>query len=122
MGLLATTFFCVGSEPDTTVTTLICNGNTYLQDDPFGDSVAYVLADLMNVTPSQQGFNYYTVSPYPTAVAYGHATCSQSLANSECANCLATARGTLSTTCGGHIGGQVGMVDCGMRFEDYSFS
>ncbi|XP_073291596.1 antifungal protein ginkbilobin-like protein [Primulina huaijiensis] len=124
MGLLATTFSCVGSEPkpNTSVTTLICNGDTYPQGDPFDDSVAYVLADLMNVTPSQQGYNYYAVSPYPAGVAYGHATCSLKLANSECANCLATARGTLSTTCGGHIGGQVEMVDCGMRFENYSFT
>ncbi|XP_073152604.1 antifungal protein ginkbilobin-like protein [Henckelia pumila] len=117
--LLATTFSCVESEPNTSVQTLICNGDTYPPGDPFGDSVAYVLADLMNVTPSQQGYDYYAVSPYPTAVAYGHATCSQKLANSECANCMATARGTVSTICGGHIGGQVEMVDCGMSYRDF---
>ncbi|KAL0391018.1 UNVERIFIED_CONTAM: hypothetical protein Scaly_0458900 [Sesamum calycinum] len=70
----------------------------------------------MNVAPSQQPYDYYTVSPYPTSPAYGHATCSQALANSECANCLASARGTVSSACAGSVGGQVGMVDCSMRF------
>ncbi|KAG8370718.1 hypothetical protein BUALT_Bualt13G0012400 [Buddleja alternifolia] len=122
IGLLATTFFPVAkSDPNTNVDTIACNINTYAENDPFGDSVAYVLADLMNVAPSQQGYNYYTVSPYPTSVAYGHATCSQSLANSECANCLATARGTVSSSCASRVGGQVALVDCGMRFYQIKF-
>ncbi|KAK4408061.1 hypothetical protein Sango_0387100 [Sesamum angolense] len=116
------TLSVVKSDPDTSVNSIICNTQYYSGDDPFGNSVAYVLADLMNVAPSQQPYDYYTVSPYPTSPAYGHATCSQALANSACANCLASARGTVSSACAGSVGGQVGMVDCSMRYENYPFA
>ncbi|KAL0418752.1 UNVERIFIED_CONTAM: hypothetical protein Sradi_1288700 [Sesamum radiatum] len=123
MIIMATaTLSVVKNDPDTSINSIICNTQYYSGDDPFGNSVAYVVADLMNVAPSQQPYDYYTVSPYPTSPAYGHATCSQALANSECANCLASARGTVSSACAGSVGGQVGMVDCSMRYENYPFA
>ncbi|KAL9142855.1 hypothetical protein ABFS82_14G198400 [Erythranthe guttata] len=115
-------FTVVKNEPHTTLNYRTCSLQTYAQNDPFADSVAYVFADLMNLTPSQQGYNRYTVSPYPRSTAFGHATCNQSLANSDCATCLVAARATLSTTCGGYTGGQVGMANCTMRYENYPFA
>ncbi|XP_073138360.1 antifungal protein ginkbilobin-like protein [Henckelia pumila] len=122
IGLLAISFSAVKSHPNTTVQTIICNAYTYAKIDPFGKSVAYVLADTMNVTPSIKGYDYYTVSPYPTAIAYGHATCNVKLPRSQCARCLVAARGTVSSSCANRIGGQVTMVDCSMRYENYEFA
>ncbi|KAL2535378.1 Antifungal protein ginkbilobin-2 [Forsythia ovata] len=113
--------YTVKSEPNTSVSGLTCNGNSYAEGDPFGNSVTYVLFDLMNVTPSQQGFDYRATSPYSTAVAYGHATCNQALSNNDCANCLISAKATLDSYCSGRIGGQTELVDCAMRFENYYF-
>ncbi|XP_075475748.1 antifungal protein ginkbilobin-like protein [Primulina tabacum] len=122
MGILAaSSFSAVESRPDTTVQSLICNLNSYSPNGPFASSVAYVLADLTNVTPTQQGYNYYTVSPFKP-IAYGHATCSVKLGNSECVSCLIAARGDVSRFCANRIGGQVTMVDCSMRYENYAFA
>ncbi|CAI9781163.1 unnamed protein product [Fraxinus pennsylvanica] len=111
----------VKGGPNTSINVLGCNVNSYAEGDPFGNSVTYVLFDLMNVTPSQQGFDYRATSPYSTAVAYGHATCSRALSNNDCANCLVSAKATLESNCGGRIGGQTKLVDCTMRFENYYF-
>ncbi|KAL2236494.1 antifungal protein ginkbilobin-2 [Sesamum indicum] len=109
------------SEPNTNVNLLWCNENGYAEEDPYADSVAYVLADLMNVTPSRQGFDYSTVSPYGTAVSYGHATCNTGLSNNDCANCLVAAKASVSSSCLNSVGGRVAMVDCAMRYENYPF-
>ncbi|PIN03058.1 hypothetical protein CDL12_24414 [Handroanthus impetiginosus] len=109
------------SEPNTNVNLLWCNDNSYSQEDPYGNSVAYVLADLMNVTPTQQGFDYHTVSLYAEAVSYGHATCNTALSNNDCANCLVSAKASVNDVCANRIGGRVEMVDCTMRYENYSF-
>ncbi|WMV22877.1 hypothetical protein MTR67_016262 [Solanum verrucosum] len=64
-------------------------------------------------------------SPYPNddLLAYGHATCRSNIASSDnCAICVSLARAYLMTTCDGRIGGQVKLVGCSMRYEQYSFS
>ncbi|KAK4441679.1 hypothetical protein Salat_0502800 [Sesamum alatum] len=109
------------SEPNTNVNLLWCNENGYAEEDPYANSVAYVLADLMNVTPSRQAFDYSTLSPYATAVSYGHATCNTALSNNDCANCLAAGKASVSSGCLNSVGGRVEMVDCAMRYENYPF-
>lgn len=113
-------FLVAKSDPNTSVNLSRCNANYYSQEDPYANSVDYVLADLMNVTPNH-GFDYYTQSPYATAVSYGHATCNAALSYNDCANCLVAAKATVTTDCANRIGGAVEMVDCSMRYENYSF-
>ncbi|WMV24269.1 hypothetical protein MTR67_017654 [Solanum verrucosum] len=88
----------------------------------FAKSLAYVLEALQNETPISQGYNYYVISPYPNdALAYGHATCTSSLINSDCATCANYAKSYLITACDRGIGAQIELVDCSMRYEQYSF-
>ncbi|KAI3460872.1 hypothetical protein Pfo_017535 [Paulownia fortunei] len=108
------------SDPNTNVNLLWCNANGYAQGSPYANSVDYVLADLMNVTPNH-GFDYRTQSPYAAAVSYGHATCNTALSYSDCANCLVGAKATVSSGCPNSVGGRVEMVDCAMRYENYPF-
>lgn len=113
-------FLVAKSDPNTSVYLLLCNENTYAQGDDYANSVAYVLADLMNVTPNH-GYDYTTQSPYADAVCYGHATCNTALSYSDCADCMIAARAAVTSGCTNSIGAQVGMVDCSIRYESYSF-
>lgn len=82
-----------------------CNGYTYDKNDPFADSLYYVLVGLENETP-KQGYDYYITSPYPNdALAYGHASRTSTVAFSDCDFCVKLARAYLMTVCGGRIGG-----------------
>lgn len=113
--------YTVKGGPNASINVLICNVKSQAEGDPFWSSVTYVLFDLMNVTPSQQGFDYSTTSPYSTTVAYGRTTCSCDLSNNDSTNCLVSAKETLKTNCGGWLGCQMELVDCSMRFEYYYF-
>lgn len=113
-------FLVANSTPDTTTQYLACNTNTYSPDDPYANSVAYVLADLMNVTPNH-GYDYYTQSPSAEAVSYGHGTCNTALSYNDCADCVEAARDALTSNCANRIGGTVNMVDCTMRYEQQPF-
>ncbi|XP_022856190.1 uncharacterized protein LOC111377344 [Olea europaea var. sylvestris] len=93
--------YTVKGGPNASINVLICNVKSQAEGDPFWSSVTYVLFDLMNVTPSQQGFDYSTTSPYSTTVAYGRTTCSCDLSNNDSTNCLVSAKETLKTNCGG---------------------
>lgn len=109
------------SDPNTSVNLLWCNAYGYLQGSTYADSVAYVLADLVDATSAQQSFDYSTLSPYAAAVSHGHATCNTALSNNHCADCLIAARATLTSGCHNSIGGRVEMVDCAIRYENYPF-
>ncbi|KAL3753290.1 hypothetical protein ACJRO7_000649 [Eucalyptus globulus] len=85
-------FYIVQGAPNTNITYRGCNGGTYSSNDPYADSVAYVLADMATVTPNHANDNYYTASPYPTAAAYGHAPCNPALSFSDCGICVSAAK------------------------------
>ncbi|KAM3338930.1 hypothetical protein P3S68_031016 [Capsicum galapagoense] len=122
IGFLGFTSFVI-SEPNMKVVNYICNGNKYDVSGPFAKSLAYVLEALQNETPISQGYDYYVTSPYPNdALAYGHATCNPSLINSDCATCANYAKFYLIDACDRGIGAQVELVDCSMRYEQYSFT
>ncbi|CAK7346612.1 unnamed protein product [Dovyalis caffra] len=92
------------SVPDTNVTTVLCNSGTYSKGDPFGISLDYVLAEIESVTPTNKNYDYYNISPYPNAFAYGHAACNQNLTSSDCTTCLGAAKTAMFATCQSRIG------------------
>ncbi|XP_008792989.3 antifungal protein ginkbilobin-like protein [Phoenix dactylifera] len=111
----------VRSAPNTNITSVLCNSGTYTAGDPFTISLAYVLSDLLAVTPSRKDHDYYNVSPFPNAFAYGHAACKANLAGGDCSVCLRSAKGVMNTTCGMAIGARSSLVDCAIRYEQYPF-
>lgn len=111
-------FLVAKSEPNTRVNVFLCNEVSYAQGDSYSNSVAYVLADLTNVTPNH-GYDYATKSPYAEAVCYGHAFCNVGL--NDCTDCLIAAQAAVSSSCPYTVGAQVEMVDCSIRYENYSF-
>lgn len=108
-------------KPNTTVKTVLCNSGTYTKGDPFTISLGYVLAELENVTPSRQGYDFHNISPYPNAFAYGHAACNQTLTSSDCGDCIAAAKTTMLGSCDGRIGARSVLYDCTIRYEQYPF-
>ncbi|KAL2238882.1 antifungal protein ginkbilobin-2 [Sesamum indicum] len=108
-------------KPNTTVKIVQCNIGTYTEGDPFTISLAYVLAELENVTPARQGYDFRDISPYPNAFAYGHAACNQTLTSSDCTACLSAARIAVLSSCDHRIGGRSVLYDCTIRYEQYPF-
>ena len=111
------------SSPNTTVISVLCNTNQYTRGDPFTISLAYVLNDLVENTPSSKGRDYYDISPFPNAFAYGHAACSinLNLTAADCSGCLLAAIAQLNATCGMRIGARAILADCSIRYEQYPF-
>ncbi|GLU03511.1 hypothetical protein SLE2022_207050 [Rubroshorea leprosula] len=116
--------FCsmVRSVPNTNVRTVLCNTGAYSSGDPFAISLAYVLTDLETVTPTRKGYDYFNISPYPNAFAYGHGACNQNLTSSDCTACLAAAKTSMFGTCQSRIGARSVLYDCTIRYEQYPFS
>ncbi|MFS7987478.1 putative Gnk2-like domain-containing protein [Helianthus anomalus] len=111
----------VQSAPNTNVISVLCNSGTYTKGDPFTISLAYILDELTNVTPSQKGYNYQNISPYPNAFAYGHASCNQNLTSTDCKTCLDAAEVNMLSGCIDAIGARATLNDCSIRYEQYPF-
>ncbi|OWM77898.1 hypothetical protein CDL15_Pgr018467 [Punica granatum] len=109
------------SLPDTTVQLVLCNSQAYSRGDPFGNSLTYVISDLELKTASMKDYNYYDISPYPNAFAYGHATCNQNLTSLDCGTCLDAAKSAMLGTCQDRIGARSVLRDCSIRYEQYPF-
>ncbi|KAK7336740.1 hypothetical protein VNO77_17286 [Canavalia gladiata] len=112
----------VDSIPDTTITNVLCNNGEYTFGDPFANSLSYVFMDLEKETPAQKNYDYYNISPYPNAFAYGHAACNLNLTSSGCKTCLGVAKTALFNTCQTpRIGARSVLHDCAIRYEQYPF-
>lgn len=112
----------VSSLPNTAVQTVLCNSGVYSKGDPFGVSLSYVVEELETATPRSKNYDYYNISPYPNAFAYGHAACSQNLTSSDCTTCLDAAKTTMFSTCQSRIGARSVLHDCTIRYEQYPFT
>ncbi|KAL6339696.1 hypothetical protein AAG906_034782 [Vitis piasezkii] len=105
----------VRSDPDTSVTLILCNGGGYTKGDPFATSLTYVVEDLEAKTPKRKGYNYHNISPYPNSFAYGYASCSQNLTSKDCSTCLSSAKTAMFGTCDNRIGARAVLHDCQIR-------
>ncbi|MED6131718.1 hypothetical protein PIB30_012421 [Stylosanthes scabra] len=108
--------------PNTNITSVLCNSGVYTSGDPFAISLSYVLEDLEEVTPTQETYDYYNISPYPNAFAYGHAACNnnmekkkKNLTSSDCKACLGVAKATILSSCEKRIGARSVLHDCTIR-------
>ncbi|XP_015950929.1 antifungal protein ginkbilobin-like protein [Arachis duranensis] len=115
--------------PNTNITPILCNSGVYTSGDPFAISLSYVLEELEEVTPTQKNYDYYNISPYPNAFAYGHAACNNNnnlkkttnLTSSDCKACLGVAKTTMLSSCEKRIGARSVLHDCTIRYEQYPF-
>lgn len=121
MGLLSS-MSLIRSTPNTEITSVLCNTGVYTSGDPFATSLAYVLEELQTKTSSHNKYNYYNISPYPNAFAYGHASCNQNLTSSDCTTCLGAAKTAMLGTCQSRIGARAVLRDCAIRYEQYPFT
>ncbi|WCJ21517.1 hypothetical protein M5689_003662 [Euphorbia peplus] len=112
----------VRSIPNTQIQSVLCNSGVYSKGDPFGVSLAYIVKDLQTATPTSHSFDYFNVSPYPNAFAFGHAVCNINLTtSSDCSTCLDAAKTALFSTCVSNIGARSVLSDCTIRYEQYPF-
>lgn len=112
----------IGGIPDTNIASVLCNQGVYTSGDPFAISLAYVLQELETATPAHDNYDYYDVSPYPNAFAYGHASCNPNVTSSDCTSCLGAAKTDMLGTCQNSIGGRAVLGDCSIRYEQYPFT
>ncbi|TVU37492.1 hypothetical protein EJB05_10808, partial [Eragrostis curvula] len=110
------------AAPNTAALSVLCNGAVYGAGDPFAASLAYVLSEMQSATPARAGHDFYDISPFPTAFAYGHAACRAALTAADCAACLASAASQMDATCGHSVGARAVLVDCSVRYEQYAFT
>ncbi|RLM87144.1 antifungal protein ginkbilobin-2-like [Panicum miliaceum] len=112
------------AAPNTAALSVLCNGASYGAGDPFAAGLAYVLAELVSATPARPGRDFYDISPYPAAFAYGHAACRPAAAlpsADDCAACLRSAVSQMEASCGRSVGARAVLVDCSVRYEQYAF-
>ncbi|KAM0954195.1 putative Gnk2-like domain-containing protein [Dioscorea sansibarensis] len=117
-------FASVGTQtvlgvPNTNLLQVLCNSATYTAGDPFTISLSYVLSDLKAETPSTKTHNYYNISPFPNAFAYGHAACAANLTAVDCGACLGAAVQVMNSSCFMTIGARATLSDCNIRYEQY---
>lgn len=122
MMALFSTFSPIRSTPNTEITQVLCNSGVYTSGDPFATSLAYVLQELVTKTSTIPKFNYYDISPYPNAFAYGHGSCNQNLTSSDCTTCLGAAKTAMLGACPSRIGARAVLHDCAIRYEQYPFT
>lgn len=108
-------------EPDTTMRKILCNKQSFSGNDAYKNSEGYVMSQLINVTPTTDDYDYYSSSSNPTDNGYGHAACEGHLNSGDCMNCIWYAMGAWINGCFLRIGAQVQMVNCSLRYENYSF-
>lgn len=119
--LLASSHGGAMAAPNTEALSVLCNGASYGTGDPFATSLAYVLSELVSATPARGGRDFYDISPFPNAFAYGHAACRAALSGEDCAACLRSAVSQMDATCGHSVGARAVLVDCRVRYEQYPF-
>ncbi|KAL5701756.1 hypothetical protein ACHQM5_027064 [Ranunculus cassubicifolius] len=122
IGAMVMANIVVSGIPNTNITTVLCNSGIFTMGDPFTASLAYVLDDLEAVTPSWKKYNYFNISPYPNAFAYGHGRCNTTLTGADCSSCLRAARKALLSSCPSRIGSRSVLYDCTIRYEQYPFT
>lgn len=79
-----------------------------------------VIADLETNT-AHQGYDYYTQATIGFETAYGHGACNGKLSHEDCDSCIVTASATIESFCAAKFGGQLQLVDCRIRYENYDF-
>ncbi|KAK7344492.1 hypothetical protein VNO77_14152 [Canavalia gladiata] len=70
---------------------------------------------------TENNYDYYNISPYPDAFAYGHAACNLNLTPSDCETCLGVAKTVMFSACPRSIGVRTVLHDCTIRYEQYPF-
>ncbi|KAI0510431.1 hypothetical protein KFK09_011033 [Dendrobium nobile] len=108
-------------SPAAGASSVLCNTSYYTAGDPFAISLAYVLSDLVVSGSARPGQDYYSISPYPNAFAYGRSSCSGNLNTVNCSYCLRSAVGVVEKKCPMAIGGRVELGKCGVRYEQSPF-
>ncbi|XP_021897936.1 antifungal protein ginkbilobin-2-like isoform X1 [Carica papaya] len=114
-GLILLVVSSAKSVPNTSIISVLCNSGVYSNGDPFATSLAYVLDELQTQTPTQKDYDYFNISPYPNAFAYGHAACNKNLTSSDCGTCLGSAGAAMLSTCRARIGARAVLRDCAIR-------
>ncbi|XP_031376025.1 antifungal protein ginkbilobin-like protein isoform X1 [Punica granatum] len=99
---------------DETLLSCICNGQQF-SDEQWGKNRAYVLKQLVKVTP-EVGFNYYVRSQASDHIVYGHAACNGERSKQYCQACLDFSVDQIRNQCSQKsIGAQVHLRDCRLR-------
>ncbi|OWM77902.1 hypothetical protein CDL15_Pgr018471 [Punica granatum] len=109
----------VSGAPDTGEVYHIC-GDKYDVNTGYKESLNYVLTDIVAQT-ADWGYDYYTTSPNPGNLAYGHGACKGEIQPVDCKACLGVAFPQILDICPTRYGAQLQLRDCRIRYEAYAF-
>ncbi|KAL3725231.1 hypothetical protein ACJRO7_030271 [Eucalyptus globulus] len=106
--------------PNTSETFKACNTATYQNSDAFSSSLTWLLSTLEQSTCDKINYDFYTMSPYQEAVAYGHGACNLVLSYDDCSTCLYYAHRIVLQECPMSIGARLELRK--VRYEQYLFT
>ncbi|CAO2206777.1 unnamed protein product [Urochloa humidicola] len=108
---------------NTNTPVVLCNANSYSDNDPFAASLAQLLQEMVWSAPWTTGGDVYSAVPSQAPLAYGHAACRLGLGE-NCKLCLNYAATRMQEICERSVGGSATQADgdCRVRYEQYAFT
>lgn len=104
--------------------TIVCNDNSYNDNDPYGPSREDLLLELVWLTPWSATHDVYSARPFGDApVVFGHAACRPGFVGDDCQFCLGYVATQMEQICGHKLGARGAQGDdCRVRYEPYVFT
>ncbi|KAI4319499.1 hypothetical protein MLD38_033088 [Melastoma candidum] len=101
----------------------ICNGQQNFDVD-FGICRGTLLFKIEEEAMSAELHDVYEKGCQDNSDArvFAHAVCTETLPDNDCFNCLRSASDQLIEECTNNVGGQMTLMDCHVRFEQYHFN
>ncbi|KAI4387725.1 hypothetical protein MLD38_000135 [Melastoma candidum] len=120
-GICAACWSNVDADADTFFLRQFCNGGQFNAFDFVTPAATTsILENVIVETPKANLLNYYTDNT--AAALHAHGLCTVSLSFDECADCMMSALHQLLEKCSNeHIGAQIQLRDCRLRYETYPF-
>lgn len=111
----------IDGDVDTSIVDQICNGGRFAMLDFFTlQAMKTVVETVVEETSKAEMLDYYTGNT--VAGVYAHGVCTRTLSSDECAYCMKSAYQQLLVNCSTqHIGAQINLRDCRLRYEIYLF-
>ncbi|KAI4330701.1 hypothetical protein MLD38_028961 [Melastoma candidum] len=114
---------------DDTLVSIVCNGHTFRDADPWYDMPSVITDYMVSHTPENVGtvatgyVVYIKEVGIPQVPLYGGGYCSGAIWPEDCSGCMNSAKSQLFKECGYHrYGAQVHLKDCDLRYEFYKIS
>lgn len=121
IALLCCSCSVIKGGPDETVVYTICS-DYYFESWGFDNLVHDVLKDVVDGTQDDPSYSCYASNDQIIySEVFGHGACNGILTQDDCYTCMRRAKDLILDSCHLHIGAQLQLQDCRIRYEKYYF-